>query len=473
MAELERENIYQAIGQNEPLASELRSMAADGNNPLHKRLTWGLRRRTPSLGRLEGLFAGSETSDPDVESWVRVTGRPSIRLRNGELVEGDINTKYYGRELSAHRQTIAHAAQAVGRIQFARQGIKRAWAGTGWLVDENIVVTTRSALTNPDFHLGLGNAQWLYGQSDLGMKIDFRAEQDAPAELEFKIKRLLYVEEAPELDIAFLEVDWGTGMPAQPLDLIFEPEGTEIAMVGHPAMDSRFEFPGLMAEYYGDRYNVKHLAPGEIRSRGLLNNVEVFVHDCSPMGNNTGAVIVQLSNGCAVGMHIGVAHGGINVALPASTIRACMDKGVADHRKVQFDVGYAYKKWEEPEPAEEADANQKPKTSIDPTPVVTREGIEVLGVKVDREETLQAYPKISASQARQGFAELVERAMMSDDRVVVERHNRGVAAIVPISDLLLLEAIEQLRDEISVAGLEDLDDDLSDDDLDVTADLSD
>lgn len=61
---------------------------------------------------------------------------------------------------------------------------------------------------------------------------------------------------------------------------------------------------------------------------------------------------------------------------------------------------------------------------------------------------------VSISEARQDFAELVNRAAYGRERVRVVRRGRAVAAIVPIEDV---EALERLEDELDLqAALEAL-----------------
>lgn len=51
---------------------------------------------------------------------------------------------------------------------------------------------------------------------------------------------------------------------------------------------------------------------------------------------------------------------------------------------------------------------------------------------------------VSVSQARNDFAELVNRAAYKQQRVIVTRRGRAIAAIVPIEDV---EYLERLEDE--------------------------
>ncbi len=55
--------------------------------------------------------------------------------------------------------------------------------------------------------------------------------------------------------------------------------------------------------------------------------------------------------------------------------------------------------------------------------------------------------KLTASSARQNFADLVNRAAYGRERIVVHRREKPVAAVIPIEDLRLLEKLE---DEIDL-----------------------
>ena len=53
---------------------------------------------------------------------------------------------------------------------------------------------------------------------------------------------------------------------------------------------------------------------------------------------------------------------------------------------------------------------------------------------------------ITVTEARQDFAEIVNRVAYGKERVTVVRRGRDLVAIVPISDVLILEAIEDELD---------------------------
>jgi prevent-host-death family protein len=53
---------------------------------------------------------------------------------------------------------------------------------------------------------------------------------------------------------------------------------------------------------------------------------------------------------------------------------------------------------------------------------------------------------VSATAARQSFSESLNRAAYGGERVVIQRHGKPIAAVVPIEDLRLLEEAEDAQD---------------------------
>jgi prevent-host-death family protein len=62
---------------------------------------------------------------------------------------------------------------------------------------------------------------------------------------------------------------------------------------------------------------------------------------------------------------------------------------------------------------------------------------------------------LSVSQAREELPELLNRAAYGDERLIVSRRGKPLAAIIPIRDLRLLELLEQEElDRIDIAEAE-------------------
>ena len=54
--------------------------------------------------------------------------------------------------------------------------------------------------------------------------------------------------------------------------------------------------------------------------------------------------------------------------------------------------------------------------------------------------------KLTASEARQNFSDILNRAAYGGERVIVHRGKKPVAAVVPMEDLEMLEQIEDRVD---------------------------
>jgi len=57
--------------------------------------------------------------------------------------------------------------------------------------------------------------------------------------------------------------------------------------------------------------------------------------------------------------------------------------------------------------------------------------------------------RVQTSKAREEFAELIDRARVNGERIMLRRYGKDVAAIVPAADVKLLQAIE---DKIDLAA---------------------
>jgi len=55
-------------------------------------------------------------------------------------------------------------------------------------------------------------------------------------------------------------------------------------------------------------------------------------------------------------------------------------------------------------------------------------------------------PERRISEARESFSTTINRVAFGHERVVLTRHGKRVAAVVPVEDLDLLEALEDARD---------------------------
>jgi endonuclease G len=255
------------------------------------------------------------------ETIVLRTGRPVLLVKNDQpdLVFKDAESAVWRDRLAKAKDHIHRAVLATGRIE-VRHHPTFDWIGTGWLVEEDIIVTNRHVAQEFGRRQGTRIA---FRPGTLGrpMKpsVDFLEEFGRLRDRSFAIKEVLHIEDDAGPDIALLKVERGRSQPlAQPIALSpHTPVARQqVATIGYPARDSRIPEQQLMEDIFGDVYDKKRLAPGQVIgvARGSLE------HDCSTLGGNSGSVVVDLESGAAVGLHFAGRFLVANFAVPAGVI---------------------------------------------------------------------------------------------------------------------------------------------------------
>ncbi|HVQ36822.1 MAG TPA: DNA/RNA non-specific endonuclease [Pyrinomonadaceae bacterium] len=269
---------------------------------------------------LEALVEAEDIPTIGLETIVLRTGRPVLAVSNNEpqLVFNEVESEVWKGRLVKARDGIIHAVRAVGRIEL-KNNPRFEWVGTGWLVDEDIVVTNRHVAS--EFARGSGGQfTFLDGPSGtMSASIDFLREIDSNATNSFDIRNVLYIEPDKGPDIAFLRVKPRPSKQlATPIALAKNPAPAEeqVAVIGYPARDSRVPETDLMDRIFGNVYNKKRLAPGQLIAIGQ-NEIQ---HDCSTLGGNSGSVVLGLKSGEAVGLHFSGQFLKANFAVSASLV---------------------------------------------------------------------------------------------------------------------------------------------------------
>jgi endonuclease G len=132
------------------------------------------------------------------------------------------------------------AIRAVGRVEL--QGGMLDWVGTGWLVADDVMVTSRNVANLFAARNGQGFSFRMGHDGPIQASVDFLQEIDNPNTMVFQLVRALHIEDEPGPDIAFFEIAVVAGnlKPAAPIELATEIAVTEnVAVIGYPAYDSR------------------------------------------------------------------------------------------------------------------------------------------------------------------------------------------------------------------------------------------
>lgn len=253
------------------------------------------------------------------ETIVLRTGRPVLAIKRDEadLTIDDPDSEVWKSRLTTAHSHLVRAAKAVGRIEVV--GHSLGWLGTGWLVAPDTIVTNRHVAaefgrrsgTGFSFRMGLDG-------NPMRASIDLLEEIDRPDSLSFGLVKILHIEDGDGPDIAFLRVDQiGGESPPSPISLAENEQPEEfVAVIGYPARDSRIPELDLMDRIFGNVYDKKRLAPGQLITPA--NNA--IRHDCSTLGGNSGSVVLSLTTGKAVGLHFAGRFLQANFAVPSGTV---------------------------------------------------------------------------------------------------------------------------------------------------------
>lgn len=268
--------------------------------------------------------------DLALEAIILRLGRPVLKIRNDDFDTAELGTDTWAERLAQSRPSLLAPILAVGRIEL-RNHPSFSWIGTGWLVAEDIIVTNRhvarefAAREDGRFVF----RQYLFGE--LSARVDFKEEHEVTGAVEYPVVEVLHIEEDSGPDLAFLRLDWSAAPPPAPrvpIVLSAAPAvDQQVAVIGYPAKDTRTSIPEEMDAIFGNVYNVKRLAPGQLI--GVFPEQGLLTHDCTTLGGNSGSVVVDLASGAAVGLHFAGREEQANYAVSAPVVRQKLDEVLA------------------------------------------------------------------------------------------------------------------------------------------------
>jgi endonuclease G len=199
------------------------------------------------LSSLERLEAGrppeAVEQDFGLESIVLRRQRSVLAIKDNEaqldfLDKAD--SEIWAVRLKQAKPFLDSAIRAVGRVEL--QGGMLDWVGTGWLVADDVMVTSRNVANLFAARNGQGFSFRMGHDGPIQASVDFLQEIDNPNTMVFQLVRALHIEDEPGPDIAFFEIAVVAGnlKPAAPIELATEIAVTEnVAVIGYPAYDSR------------------------------------------------------------------------------------------------------------------------------------------------------------------------------------------------------------------------------------------
>lgn len=279
--------------------------------------------RSVAEGMMREGLAATESGAFDLaqETIVLRTGRPVLRIANdlAVLEFTDRDSGVWRGRLQRAQQGLARGIRAVGRVEV--QGHRLDWLGTGALVAPDVIATNRHVAE--EFGRADGT-RFVFRQAEIGggrmsADVDFLEEIDNRASLAFRVVEILHIEGPNGPDLALLRVDPTDGRQLPlcvPLSTRTLSRNQQVAIIGYPARDSRIPDRQLMDDIYGNVYDKKRLAPGQVT--GVEHNA--VLHDCTTLGGNSGSPLFDLETGEVVALHFAGRFLEANFAVPARLV---------------------------------------------------------------------------------------------------------------------------------------------------------
>jgi hypothetical protein len=274
----------------------------------------------------EGRFVPG--SEPGLEAIIERFTRPVHLVQQSRFTvppDRFPNSEEIRAKLEAARAELEQAIPSAGRIDL-RNG-RLDWAGTGWMVAPDIVVTNRHVAE--EFAMR-GDGGFVFkanfGAPAVGAEIDWRHEHGQSDESIFRVREIIWIEPPDSVDVALVRItSEGVAGEQEPpvIELMTRAEldeagvGSWVGVIGYPAQDSRNDLADQQRIFDGI-YNVKRLAPGQVTA---IVAQDLLRHDATTLGGNSGSVIVDFATGKAMGLHFGGIQGDRNSAVQAPRVQ--------------------------------------------------------------------------------------------------------------------------------------------------------
>ena len=298
-------------------------------------------------GRMGRTIAEGAGGEPEMtpadaervaETIVRRQARPVLLVRNNEFVpEFAADSEVWRARLTSAMAGINAAIPSVGRVEVPGLGIP--FLGTGWLIADDVLVTNRHVANEFARRDGRRFVFRTSVSGPLTARVDFFEEQGRPESREFPVTQVLWIAGSADADIAFLRVarTASSRALARPIPLLGAAPVVDhfVAVVGYPARDDSFPDQALMEQIFGDVFDKKRLAPGQI----LHVSPKEIEHDCTTLGGNSGSVVLDLETGQAIGLHFAGRVFTANFAVAASTVGERLNQLMRGQLEQPVDAG--------------------------------------------------------------------------------------------------------------------------------------
>jgi hypothetical protein len=224
-------------------------------------------------------------------------GRPAVEVNDDGLAA----VPPLWNLLEDQREDVELAARGVGRVELLGHP-ELDWAGTGFLVADGVLMTTRRIA---ELFGEMCGEVWQF-RPGITAWMDYRGPCQSVANAGYRVRGVVGALE--RYDLALLEVERPPidGVPPAPLSLAARPplqtDGRLAYLIGYPVRDARRTEPEAVARVFRDVYNVKRVQPGLLRGQISFHEVRLLRHDCAPLGQTAGSPLLDLETHQVLGM---------------------------------------------------------------------------------------------------------------------------------------------------------------------------
>ncbi len=243
-------------------------------------------------------------------------GRPAVLVSDNQLA----SVPPFWNLLEDQREDIEMAQRGVGRIELFGHP-EYDWAGTGFLVHEEVLMTTRRTA---ELFIEQRNENWQF-RPGITAWMDYRSPYQCVASAGYRVRGVIGVHD--RYDLALLEVERPQINGAMPMPLALsalppaQTENRPVYLIGYPVRDARRNEPEAIARIFRDVYNVKRVQPGLLRGTLTFHEIQLLRHDCAPLGQTSGAPLLDLETHQVLGLQTTGRYLETGTAVPLYVLR--------------------------------------------------------------------------------------------------------------------------------------------------------
>jgi hypothetical protein len=224
-------------------------------------------------------------------------GRPALMVSQGRLA----SVPPLWNVLEDQREDIELLSRGVGRIEmFGHPEFD--WAGTGFLINETTLLTTRRILEQ---FAELRDGRWQF-RPGITAWLNYRSQHQRVATAGYQVRNVIGAHDRYDLALLEVEPPYPSSNTPAPVSLAsFAPPRIEhrpVYLVSYPVRDARRSEPETIARIFRDVFNVKRVQPGFVRGLLPYQDLQLLQHDCAPLGQQAGGCLVDLETHQVLGI---------------------------------------------------------------------------------------------------------------------------------------------------------------------------